>query len=467
MSSVAVRLRGRRCGPVAQASAGCGAVDHAGEEGVAPCQCCCWRGAKRSSELQDRWLAVPGAGYVPSLRPRHGTSRGLSQRVRALLLDHNRVRALPPGAFVGAGALLHLDLRENGLRWVHARAFWGLGALKQLDLSANQLEALVPGTFAPLRALCVLSLAGNRLARLEPAALGTLPLLSTLSLQDNELPALAPALLAGLPALNTLRLRGNPWACGCALRPLCTWLRRHPLTAPEAETLICVSPGRLTLSPLTAFPDAAFNHCARPLAARELAVVYALGPGSFLASLAACLALGSMLTACRARRRRAAARRPPRSLPDPGAGMASPAAIEVFLTFLSASPLHTPGGGGGVEGGARRAPGAEGQCAAALGPQRGKAHAWTREGLGLYKVTHGAEDSPEPASGEAHPGLRARGGEEKAQPSRSPEKGEAVGSPSAPLGGGCQLGGQGLQSGKGRASSEDGVKRRRGVGKKG
>lgn len=292
-------------------------MDHAGEEGVAPCQCCCWRGAKRSSELQDRWLAVPGAGYVPSLRPRHGTSRGtdglpgrlgswpptvapmrspsflsrrppplfllllspwpvwiqappaaapaatpgapdcpeacacapegqancsgralpavpggLSQRVRALLLDHNRVRALPPGAFVGAGALLHLDLRENGLRWVHARAFWGLGALKQLDLSANQLEALVPGTFAPLRALCVLSLAGNRLARLEPAALGTLPLLSTLSLQDNELPALAPALLAGLPALSTLRLRGNPWACGCALRPLCTWLRRHPLPAP-------------------------------------------------------------------------------------------------------------------------------------------------------------------------------------------------------------------------------------------
>ena len=79
------------------------------------------------------------------------------------------------------------------------------------------------------------------------------------------------------------------------------------------------------------------------------------------------------------------------------------------------------------------------------------------------QVARGAEDSPEPASGEAHPGLRARGGEEKAQPSRSPEKGEAVGSPSAPLGGGCQLGGQGLQSGKGRASSEDGVKRRRGV----
>ncbi|XP_036863472.2 leucine-rich repeat-containing protein 26 [Manis javanica] len=249
---------------------------------------------------------------------------GLSRRVRVLLLDHNRVRALPPGAFMGAGALQHLGLRENRLRWVHARAFWGLAALELLDLSANQLEALEPGTFAPLRALRTLSLAGNRLALLEPTALGALPHLSALSLQDNELSTLAPGLLASLPALNALRLRGNPWACGCALRPLCAWLRNHPRPAPEAETLHCVSPGRLTLSPVTAFPDTAFSHCTKPLAARDLAVVYALGPGSFLASLAACLALGSVLTACRARRRRAAARRPPRRPPDSCPGPASP-----------------------------------------------------------------------------------------------------------------------------------------------
>ncbi|XP_058380564.1 leucine-rich repeat-containing protein 26 [Diceros bicornis minor] len=248
---------------------------------------------------------------------------GLSRSVRALLLDHNRVRALPPGAFVGAGALQHLDLRGNGLHWVHPRAFWGLGALEQLDLSANQLEALAPGTFAPLRALRNLSLAGNRLERLEPAALGALPLLHELSLQDNELSALAPGILAGLPALNALRLRGNPWACSCALRPLCMWLRRHPRPAPETETLLCVSPVSLTLRPLTAFPDAAFRHCAQSLAPRDLAVVYALGPLSFLASLAACLALGSVLTACR--RRRAAARRLPRRPPDPGPCSASPA----------------------------------------------------------------------------------------------------------------------------------------------
>ncbi|XP_066111747.1 leucine-rich repeat-containing protein 26 [Saccopteryx bilineata] len=265
-------------------------------------------GAGRTLNCPEACACAPGGQANCSGRALHAVPAGLSPGVRALLLAHNRVHALPPGAFVGAYALLRLDLSENGLRWVHARAFWGLDALQRLDLSANQLEALAPGTFASLRALSDLSLADNRLVRLEPTALGALPLLRALSLQDNELPALAPGLLSGLPALNSLGLRGNPWVCGCALRPLCAWLRRHPRPAPEAETLLCVSPGRLTLSPLTAFPDAAFRHCAQSLAPRDLVVVYALGPVSFLASLVACLALGSLLVACRTRRGCAAAR---------------------------------------------------------------------------------------------------------------------------------------------------------------
>ncbi|XP_055988665.1 leucine-rich repeat-containing protein 26 [Sorex fumeus] len=249
---------------------------------------------------------APGGQANCSGRALSAVPAGLDQRVRALLLDHNRVRAL-----------LRLDLRDNGLLVVDARAFWGLTALQQLDLGANQLEALAPGTFAPLRALRTLSLAGNRLARLDPAALGALPALRELSLQNNALAALAPGVLGRLPALRALRLPGNPWVCGCALRPLCAWLRRQPRPPPGTETPRCVWPGRLPPSPLAALPDAAFRHCARPLSARDLAVVCALGPGSFLASLAACLALGTALAACR--RRRAAAHRPPPRAPEPAA----------------------------------------------------------------------------------------------------------------------------------------------------
>uniref|UniRef100_A0A8C5LD40 Leucine rich repeat containing 26 n=1 Tax=Jaculus jaculus TaxID=51337 RepID=A0A8C5LD40_JACJA len=276
-------------------------------------------GSPGGPDCPEACACIPGGQANCSALALPAVPAGLSRRVRALLLDHNRVCALPPGAFAGAGALLFLDLRENGLRSVHGRAFWGLGALQWLDLSANQLEALAPGTFVPLRALRSLSLASNRLAQLEPATLGALPLLRALSLQDNALSALAPGLLDGLPALDALRLRGNPWTCGCALRPLCTWLRRHPRPESEAKTLLCVSPRRQTLSPLTAFSDAAFRHCVQPLAARDLAVIYAVGPVSFLASLATCLALGSVLTACRARRRRhrTLMRRSPRKAPEP------------------------------------------------------------------------------------------------------------------------------------------------------
>lgn len=92
------------------------------------------------------------------------------------------------------------------------------------------------------------------------------------------------------------RRTDNVWCNCCHLTPL--------LCPAETETLLCVSPRLQTLSLLTAFPDAAFKQCTQSLAARDLAVVYALGPVSFLASLAICLALGSVLTACGARRRR-------------------------------------------------------------------------------------------------------------------------------------------------------------------
>lgn len=127
--------------------------------------------------------------------------------------------------------------------------------------------------------------------------------------------------------------------------------------------------------------------------------------------------------------------------------------------FLGITTAHT---GSGERCGARQVPGAEGQRAAAHGPQ-GKARARTREGLGLYKVAGRAEDSPEPAIGEAHLGLHAGGGEEKAQSSWSLEE-KAGGSEEAEQAYGKPLpaGSQGLPSGKGRASSENGVKRRKG-----
>ncbi|XP_044517139.1 leucine-rich repeat-containing protein 26 [Gracilinanus agilis] len=238
-----------------------------------------------------------------SRRELHSVPRILGLRVQVLLLGHNHIGSLPPGAFTLIPWLFSLELQDNGLQTVHVQAFWGLRDLRILDLSANALRVLEPGTFQPLRALNILSLAGNQLMKLEPMWLGSLPLLQNLSLQDNLLPNVGSGVLDGLPSLRELNLHGNPWVCDCSIHSLCRWLRSHTHQAPGTESLLCVTPDRLTLRPMAALTDASFNYCAHSMTPQDLVVISVLGPFSFLASLVGCLILGSLLTVFRARRR--------------------------------------------------------------------------------------------------------------------------------------------------------------------
>ncbi|XP_068928831.1 leucine-rich repeat-containing protein 26 isoform X2 [Petaurus breviceps papuanus] len=236
-------------------------------------------------------------------RALHSVPRILDPSIQVLLLDHNHMDFLPPGAFTLLSRLLSLELQANGLQRIHVHAFWGLRVLKSLDLSANTLQALEPGTFQPLQALHTLSLAGNRLMRLEPTWLGPLPLLQSLNLQDNLLSSMGSGVLDRLPALLVLNLHGNPWVCDCTISSLCRWLHRHTHLVPGAESLLCVSPDRLTLRPMAAITEASFNYCAQPLTPWDLVVITMLGPVSFLASLAGCFIFGSLITTFQARRK--------------------------------------------------------------------------------------------------------------------------------------------------------------------
>ncbi|XP_074066671.1 leucine-rich repeat-containing protein 26 [Macrotis lagotis] len=231
-------------------------------------------------------------------------ARILDPTVQVLLLGHNRMAFLPPGAFTFLPRLISLELQGNGLQRIHVQAFWRLGLLQTLDLSVNALQTLEPGTFQPLRALQILSLAGNRLIRLEPMWLGPLPLLQNLSLQDNLLSSMGSGVLDRLPALRILNLHGNPWVCDCTILFLCRWLRSQTHQVPGTESLLCVSPDRLTLRPVAALTEASFKYCAHPLTPWDLAVISVLGPFSFLVSLAGCFIVGSLLTAFRARRKK-------------------------------------------------------------------------------------------------------------------------------------------------------------------
>ncbi|XP_027705216.1 leucine-rich repeat-containing protein 26 [Vombatus ursinus] len=250
-------------------------------------------------------------------RELHSVPMILDPSVQVLLLDHNHMDFLPPGAFALLPRLLSLELQDNGLQRIHVHAFWGLEVLKSLDLSSNALQALEPGTFRPLRALHTLSLAGNRLMRLEPTWLGPLPLLQNLNLQNNLLSSMGSRVLERLPALRILNLHGNPWVCDCTISSLCRWLQSHAHQVPGAESLLCVSPDRLTLRPMAAITEASFNYCTHLLTPWDLVVIIMIGPFSFLASLVCCFIFGSVVTAFQARRKNRSVRCYPVKRPIP------------------------------------------------------------------------------------------------------------------------------------------------------
>lgn len=187
-----------------------------------------------------------------------GWARGEAARplgnLTLLVLTHDRIEALEDGAFAGLPALATLDLSHNPLRAVAPGAFAGCALLRTLRLNqallargAAPLSELLDGALRNL-SLARLELAGNRLRELPAPAV--LPAgLEELDVRNNSLQALRSEQLDGLGALGRLRLQlaPNPLRCDCAsLRPLLAWLLNTTARAPDALSLRCASPGKLS-----------------------------------------------------------------------------------------------------------------------------------------------------------------------------------------------------------------------------
>lgn len=99
--------------------------------------------------------------------------------VRALNLEKNFIRHLPPGAFKGTG-IVHLVLAFNAIERIHVNAFDGItDTLEYLDLERNELSA-VPGAIKSLHKLKYLYLTSNNICQLSnlPEFSGNLRVLS-------------------------------------------------------------------------------------------------------------------------------------------------------------------------------------------------------------------------------------------------------------------------------------------------
>nr|XP_056720979.1 reticulon-4 receptor-like 1 [Euleptes europaea] len=185
------------------------------------------------------------------------TFQGLS-RLHALHLYKCGLAFLPSGLFRGLHNLQYLYLQDNQLGTLQEDLFADLVNLSHLFLHGNRLRSLQQHTFRGLVSLDRLLLHQNRLQAVHRRAFHDLRRLTLLFLFNNSLAELPGEALAPLAALEYLRLNGNPWDCGCRLRPLWDWLRRF---RGSSSSVLCERPERLRGLELKEVGGQAFADC--------------------------------------------------------------------------------------------------------------------------------------------------------------------------------------------------------------
>ena len=154
-----------------------------------------WTNATRIAISNNELDGLPGAAVA-----------GWSGNLRKLVLDRNRIQALPD-AVGNLAKLEELDVSGNALAAL-PRSVGGLAKLRVLLLARNRLTVLAPELGLCL-SLEVLDANDNAIAVI-PSELGKLQRLKCVQLNNNRVAAVPPELLHGCANLHTLELRNNP-----------------------------------------------------------------------------------------------------------------------------------------------------------------------------------------------------------------------------------------------------------------
>ncbi|XP_048380280.2 slit homolog 3 protein-like [Stegostoma tigrinum] len=122
------------------------------------------------------------------------------KNLRKLILNYNKIHALPEGAFNDLVSLEELSISGNAIRVIPENIFDPVENLKYLTLSANNIENLPSNPFHNLKRL------------------------TTLNISHNQLRTIPAGSLEGHSKLN-LCLSNNPWLCNCDIQYLIEWIR--------------------------------------------------------------------------------------------------------------------------------------------------------------------------------------------------------------------------------------------------
>ncbi|XP_043540113.1 leucine-rich repeat-containing protein 15-like, partial [Chiloscyllium plagiosum] len=157
------------------------------------------------------------------------------RNLRKLILDYNKIQALPEGAFDDLVSLEELSLSGNGIRVIPENIFDPLENLKYLTLSANNIENFGVNALGDLENLDTFDISNNNLQ----------------SIPQNFLDVFAPYIY----------LYNNPWHCQCdTVERLIEWIQfndgniYNSRKEADLKSVVCSTPPEWFGTPIIDFP---------------------------------------------------------------------------------------------------------------------------------------------------------------------------------------------------------------------
>ncbi|KAL3981941.1 Leucine rich repeat family protein [Acanthocheilonema viteae] len=160
----------------------------------------------KKTPIEIRELALESANIVEI-----GRNAFRNLRIKKLILDNNRIRALHPQAFRGLeSVMLELSISKNKLPAIPTDSLIGMRALRVLSLRCNNIGDIKGPVFQNMSSMIDLNLECNQICNIEGQVFNDVKdTLQNLILDNNCLSAVPSEALRGLDNLIGLHMKYN------------------------------------------------------------------------------------------------------------------------------------------------------------------------------------------------------------------------------------------------------------------
>jgi Leucine-rich repeat (LRR) protein len=156
-------------------------------------------------------------------------------RLEAVAVSDNNIKSVPPELFSGHKGLIHIDIHNNTIDYIHPITFQNNPNLSMLDLSCNKLKRL-RCDFNSKNELKFLNLSSNMLTFKDLTFFLPISSLQTLDLSNNDIETMSEEIFDGMVNLKHLNISGNPrLEYDCSLRTLWSLCLKQNITCVTGD----------------------------------------------------------------------------------------------------------------------------------------------------------------------------------------------------------------------------------------